>query len=533
MDDVEVLSTIFALVFGTVFATVLMIAWLRLNNRSATIARTLMREAEGSITFLFDDEQLIDQTPRAKALMSHSDGLRSDWENLLSLLSGRFPHLRSQCRDLATTGKKSIMPEDGQHGWIEAEYWNGLARFTLIQGEDHPDTTIDPLTANAMEHELNTLRSIGEDSPQLIWKHDAEGVLVWANRAYIEMSEALHSIGPDQMRPWPPHSVFGDTKNPVGAAPLIDLRRVDIPDSDVPIWFEVTSLRRGTDTIHFAVDASAVVAAQDARRTLLQTMTKTFAELSVGLAIFDEDRRLVIFNPALVDLTNLPTDFLIGRPTLFSLLDRLRDHQMIPEPKNYATWRDQVAALEYAATQGNYHENWQLPNGQTFRVTGKPHPDGAIAVLFEDISGEVSLARKYRSQIDTATAVIDNLASSIAVFSPSGTLILANEAYRHLWGSQFERSLSSHDFLDELKTWQTMSAPSPVWHKLERALSQGSQETRWNGFIWLDNSVELNCHYATLPDGNHQIMFVHTQDDPSANNHKKPVNLKQPHSNIG
>ena len=502
------LDGIFAVLVGVCAAVGLLLFWIRTNSGSAIVSRTLMREAENSVTFLFDDERLVDVTPRAKALMGHGDNLRSDWDNLLTLLSARFPNLRSQCRDLASVGKKTISPQDGEHGWIEAEYWNGLARITLVQDEDHPDETLDPLTATAMEHELTTLRSIGEDSPQLIWKRDAEGVLVWANRAYIELSEAIHPIGPGDVLPWPPRDIFQDTATPAGAAPIIDMHRVDVPDAEAPIWFEMTSLLRGTDTIHFAIDASAVVMARDAQRTFVQTLTKTFAQLSVGLAIFDEDRRLVLFNPALVDLTGLPADFLIGRPALFSVLDRLRDQRMIPEPKDYNSWREQVAALESAAAQGNYHEVWPLPNGQTFRVTGKPHPNGVIAVLMEDISDEVSLTRKFRSQIDTTTAVIENLTVSVAVFSSSGSLILANQAYRELWGTHSDGSLNSRDFLDELEAWQALSAPSPVWLKLKEALARRSEDAAWEGSVWLDNHVEVSCSYAPLPDGNHQISFV-------------------------
>jgi PAS domain-containing protein len=126
---------------------------------------------------------------------------RSDWENFLPLLSARFPHLRSQCLDLATVGTKTFTPEDGQPGWIEAEFWNGLARITVFQDKEHPEEILTPLTTAAMEHELETLRGIGEDSPQLIWKHDAEAVMTWANRAYIEMSEEINSAGPDDIRP--------------------------------------------------------------------------------------------------------------------------------------------------------------------------------------------------------------------------------------------------------------------------------------------------------------------------------------------
>ena len=497
-----------AVLFGAATAIGLLAVWIHFNSRTVVVGRTLMQEAEDSITFLFDDDVLLDVTPRARALMEQSDDHRSDWENFLTLLSARFPHLRSQCSDLASTGRKKIAPQDDQPGWIEAEHWNGLARITLVQDKDHPDETLDPLTARAMEHELETLRGIGEDSPQLIWKHDAEGVLIWANRAYIELSEAINPIGPDEILPWPPRAVFFDTATPAGSAPIIDMHRIEVPGQEKPIWYEVTGVRRGTDTIYFAVDASASVFAQDAQKTFVQTLTKTFAQLSVGLAIFDADRRLVLFNPALVDLTGLPTDFLISRPALFSFLDRLRDHNMIPEPKDYSNWRDEMVELETAAEQGSYHETWLLPNGQTFRVTGKPHPNGAIAFLMEDISDEISLTRKFRSQIDTSAAVIDNLTAAVSVFSSSGTLMMANSAYRELWGTESDGSLSSRDFSDELSSWEAISAPSPVWIKLDETIKRGGSDAPWQGSIWLDNHVEITCQYAPLPDGNHQIIFI-------------------------
>ena len=501
------LNAIAALSLGILAATSLLFLWIKTNSLTKTTLRTLMKEAENSVTFLFDEERLADATPRARDLIGGRDKNRSDWEALLSLLSARFPHLRSQVADLATVGRKMIQPEDGQAGWIDAEFWNGLARITLVQDEHHPAQTVDPLTATAMEHELETLRSIGEDAPQLIWKRDAEGVLVWANRAYIEMSEVLYQESPDAIRPWPPKDIFSSTPMPAGNAPVIDMYQIDLPNEDRTIWYEVTSLRRGTDTIHFAIDASAVVEARDAQRNFVQTLTKTFAQLSVGLAIFDVDRRLVLFNPAIMDLTALPPDFLIGRPTLVSFLDRLRDQQMIPEPKDYKSWRDHISELESAAEEGSYHETWPLPNGQTFRVTGKPHPDGAIAFLIEDISDEISLTRKFRSQIDVSAAVLDNLPAAVAVFSSSGSLMLANAAYRALWGGQPEDSLSSRDFTDELAVWQSVSAPSPVWVKLSDTFARRACDSPWNGSIWLDSRVELTCHYAPLPDGNHQITF--------------------------
>lgn len=508
MDQTMLIAGFLAVMAGILAASTLFVVWVRWDRNSAAVTRALMTEAEGSISFLFDDEELVDATPRARSLLEDADSLRSDWENFLTLLSARFPHLRSQCRDLASIGKRTINAKDGEPSWIVAEYWNGLARMTLVQGHDCPTEMIEPLTAQAMEHELETLRSLGENSPQLIWKRDAEGVLIWANRAYIEMSESLFPKSKDDICPWPPQDVFPDATVPPAQAPIVEMHRISIAGQPKPSWFEVTSLKRGTDTMYFGIDATAVVTSREAQQTFVQTLSKTFAQLSVGLAIFDERRQLVLFNPALADLTALPIDFLISKPALFAVLDRLRDTQMMPEPKNYADWQSQMIALEAAAKNGTYFENWMLPNGQTFRVTGKPHPNGAVAFLFEDISDEISLARRYRTQIDIHHAVLDKLDFAIAVFSPSGAMILANRAYRALWGTATETAVTEHTFLNEHSQWQRLAAPSPVWVKLQQTIDRGTPAPTWSETFFLADSGEFSCTYNALPDGNHQVSFV-------------------------
>ena len=124
-----------------------------------------------------------------------------------------------------------------------------------------------------------------------------------------------------------------------------------------------------------------------------------------------------MFNPVLLDLTGMPAEALAIRPSIRTFLDGLRERGKLPEHRDYRSWREQVADLEAKAESGTYAETWTLTSGQTLRVTGRPHPDGAIAFLFEDISAEVTLTRRYRAEIETGRAVLDALPEAIAVFS--------------------------------------------------------------------------------------------------------------------
>ena len=75
-----------------------------------------------------------------------------------------------------------------------------------------------------------------------------------------------------------------------------------------------------------------------------------------------------------------------------------------------------------------------LPSGKIFRVTGRPHPQGALAFLFEDISTAIMLERKYRSELELSQATLDRMSEAVAVFDASGMLVFVNSAFETLWG---------------------------------------------------------------------------------------------------
>lgn len=74
-------------------------------------------------------------------------------------------------------------------------------------------------------------------------------------------------------------------------------------------------------------------------------MTETFAHLTVGLAIFDRNQTLVLFNPALVQLWQVEPAWLARRPNLRDVLDELRAIRRVPELDNFHSWRARLLGL--------------------------------------------------------------------------------------------------------------------------------------------------------------------------------------------
>lgn len=455
----------FALALLAVIAAIMLV-----NRFSPDGTRKRLQPAAGALTgqqieplaFLFRDSVLVDATGSARALLDVMPG-DGDWQRLMAWIAMRLPNCGAELiQELQDTGRAEAVSKSGA-GRLRAVFedlGDGLVRVTLADPTwEHSGVMVDSLTLAAMEEEIEMLRNTVDGSPMLAWREDRDGAIIWANSAYLNLAEK-QSQGHVM---WPLPRLIDLPKR--GAQPLAP-RRAQIDDAGETRWYECHVGEKGDQTVAIALPADAAVRAERSLREFVQTLTKTFADLPIGMAIFDRDRNLQLFNPALINLTGLSAGFLTARPTLYAVLDRLREGRMVPEPKDYRSWRNQMSTLESAAASGHHVEQWSLPGGQTYRVTGRPHPDGAVAFLFEDITSEISLTRKFRADLSLSKEVLNGLEDALAVFAGNGRIAMTNRAYDELWDEGPNGSISEH-----LQRWQGAAGDSPGLLALKEALT--------------------------------------------------------------
>ena len=489
------------------FAAALTAAWLvsRQQRRVAPPPR-FGEDDEAPVVLLFDGEHLLDASDGARQLLGAAPGSGSEWSRLRMVLLPRFPELETRLSALGGGEEAELLSADGGSR-LRIRRRDGVLRLALADaaaGEGAPE--IDRQSLAAMERELETLRAAAEVAPFPVWRQSTRGQITWVNRAYLDLVER---VKPEAAREgWPPPALFA----PADLLQAVDaggVRRLSLEGEawSRPLPFDCVSHRIGDEVLFIAADVSAQVQAETQLREFRQTLTKTFAHLTIGLAIFDRSRQLALFNPALTDLTRLPIDFLAARPTLHAFLDRLREKKMMPEPKDYKSWRRHLVELETAAAEGSYAETWSMPAGQTYRVTGRPHPDGAVAFLFEDISAEISLARRFRTELEMSQAVLDSLDEAIAVFSPDGVLAMANRAYSDLWGTDPTTSLNDIGLVEATETWSTRSAPSPIWNRIRDFATGAGDRTPWRAEARLTDGRGVIARVAPLAGGSTLVGF--------------------------
>ncbi len=466
-------------------------------------------------TFTFEGTNLVAANAAARAALSPEDLEDCPLTALTRRLSDIFPqfdtafdtacleHARFDMSELTTDGPVAVQVDcTGQHSNITIK---GLP--DLMAGR----VLLDRGIAEANTQELAILRSTVETSPTIVWREDRLGTINWVNAAYLSLAEQANAE--DQIA-WPPMRLFegatitapGDTPQP-RRAPLM------LPDGTTR-WFDITSFGHGNTTLHYACDASKTVKAEEALRAFMQTLTQTFSSLPIGLAIFDRNRQLQLFNPALVDLTTLEPEWLAARPTLYDTINRLREKRMLPERKDFTDWRAKISELDKSAVDGSYLETWTLPTGQTYKVTGRPHPHGAVAFLIEDITAEVSLTRKFRRELELSQSLLDGMSEAVAVFDATGVLVVTNAAYCDLWGTDPELALAQTGIMDATRHWQAQTSPTPLWGEVRDFVCHVSvgERAEWSGQTTLGDGRPLECTFIPLAGGATKVSFATSEE---------------------
>lgn len=270
-------------------------------------------------------------------------------------------------------------------------------------------------------------------------------------------------------------------------------------------WHEVMMLEAGGARVFAAVPVDAAIRAETALRDFRNTMSDTFAQLALGLGLFDAAGRLQMFNPAFGELSGLPVEFLLRRPHLGALLDALRDRGMLPEPKDWRAWRQMM--LELPAGTVMHEEMWGLPDGVTYRATLRPQAKGAFALLLEDISTEMSRSLRYRADMELSQSVIDTLDEGIAVFAQTGQLVLSNAAYAELWGHDPGVTLTEGSIRQVAAHWREVSAPSPLWSEVEEFIGTTGLRDGWQAEARLRDGRLIGCRCVPIRDGATLVAF--------------------------
>ena len=359
--------------------------------------------------------------------------------------------------------------------------------------------------------EQATLSGLIEDAPIIAWNRTADGEVNWSGG---EIKVRNSSIGAAQTV----DLIVARTKlnrMPVLAGqPQKSRIEIVVNDGADTISLHVLEVIRHDGTrIGFATDAGTAASAERTLTRFVQTMTETFAHLTVGLAIFDRNQTLALFNPALVQMWQVEPTWLARRPSLRDIIDELRSTRRLPDLQDFHKWRSRILGLFENTEAADYEELWHLADGSNIRVLARPHPHGSLAFIFDDVTERVRLEQRYRHSIDLRRATLDRLNEGVAVFGVNGLLQFVNQAFHEIWGTDGESVYAAMHARQLVALCEQLTIDSELWLRLHNFITGEENRRTWSEQICMGSGRQLTARVAPLPDGSTMVVFSDTSDN--------------------
>ncbi|HSF94254.1 MAG TPA: PAS-domain containing protein [Thermohalobaculum sp.] len=404
-----------------------------------------------------------------------------------------------------------ICDADGQEYEVAGEPRGGLVRLTIRNAGNARDEPGDrgPEKIDAPAAAVGVLDGLLAGLPLVVWSRDAAGAVSWVAGGLrrpdgslltetvaaqaAERAEARNS-GAGAGKSWFRLQIPGGSDAAVAV-----LDAIEVPDS-----------RGGCNGI--AVDAATALVSERTLARFVHTMTETFAHLTVGMAIFDRNETLVMFNPAMAQMWQADPAWLARKPKLREIIDTLRANRRIPETPDFHAWRRRLTDLFQNTETADYEELWHLADGSDIRVLARPHPHGSLAFVFDDVTERLRLEQQYRHSVDLRRATLDRLDEGLAVFGPDGLLQLVNTAFHEFWGTDAETVRPGLHARDVLPLIRGLTVETEVWVRLMTFITGEATRQSWNARLTLGDGRILGGRFVPLPDGSTMAVFGDVTD---------------------
>lgn len=342
------------------------------------------------------------------------------------------------------------------------------------------------------------------------WLRDKDGLLIYANAAYLHFTRTLGLKGERGTAP----DIFDAATRERHMRALED-------GADTIALTEQHELAGGLDLVLFPLSGGSAgycylpsarpkSVESEASEPDLGHLTAVIDALATPIAVFDKRRQLTHYNTAYAKFWGLEIAWLNTAPDERSILDRLRTQGMLPAETDYRDWRNKHL-MSYALTTPR-ETPWYLPDGRCANVIAAPATgSGGVIYVFEDMTERLALETRHNALIHVQRETLEALSEGVAVFGTNGRLKLHNPRLSFLWKLPMN-TLGHHPHIDDIAAVCAEAFPEDgrrIWADLkQRIIDLNPNRTDTKGRLTRADGRLLDYAVVRLPDGQTMMTFV-------------------------
>lgn len=367
------------------------------------------------------------------------------------------------------------------------------------------------LKINSLLEERQRLRSILDTIPYPVWYRDNSGRVTYNNSSYNYVMESLSDHMEEREQTLWAH--MGITDEDVPNLFPIDqaLRRHCVVEGRRSL-LEFHEEPMNQDRVGYAIDLTAAELAERELRRHIQAHKEVLENLSVGITIYNAEKRMVFFNHAYARMYEFDETFLHSQPSVGEVLENLRARSLIAEQGNFPEFKKKIYQ-QFTSLISSFQELSYLPDGRTIRIITAPHPLGGIFYIFENVTDAFNLERQYNMQIAVQKETLNSLHEGVAVFGSDMRLKLINQEFTHVWKVNFKDFKEGILLSEVLDIGKENIILKQSWEKFKtRILTLVSERTPRSLSLRLTDNRILDCTYLPLLDGDHLFSVIDVTD---------------------
>jgi len=372
--------------------------------------------------------------------------------------------------------------------------------------ESHGEMARLRAAASRATGDFAALVGLIEAAPMPMWFRDAELKLQLVNQAYVDAVGAIDApeVVQGQIELLEPEdsrspgdiaraSLESQNKSERIVAATIHGARRTLRVSDLPLGQEGVA--------GYAIDIEEQQQVEREFRAFRDAQRALLDQLSVGVALFDDEERLTFANRPFRRLFSLTDDAVEAHTPFERFLAEARERGRTPEVRDFPEWRRERTA--WFGMRNSLEEAWPLPGGTHLRVVAQPMPDGGLVLITEDRTESLALSAVRDTLLRTRTATLDSLFEALAIFAPDGSVQLWNRSFAGTWGLAADL-LDRHPSADELLSAIGRNLVRPEEASLIGAAVRAATLDRREkeGRVDLADGRTLRFAGIPLPDGN-------------------------------
>ena len=372
--------------------------------------------------------------------------------------------------------------------------------------ESHGEMARLRAAASRATGDFAALVGLIEAAPMPMWFRDAELKLQLVNQAYVDAVGAIDApeVVQGQIELLEPEdsrspgdiaraSLESQNKSERIVAATIHGARRTLRVSDLPLGQEGVA--------GYAIDIEEQQQVEREFRAFRDAQRALLDQLSVGVALFDDEERLTFANRPFRRLFSLTDDAVEAHTPFERFLAEARERGRTPEVRDFPEWRRERTA--WFGMRNSLEEAWPLPGGTHLRVVAQPMPDGGLVLITEDRTESLALSAVRDTLLRTRTATLDSLFEALAIFAPDGSVQLWNRSFAGTLGLAADL-LDRHPSADELLSAIGRNLVHPEEASLIGAAVRAATLDRREkeGRVDLADGRTLRFAGIPLPDGN-------------------------------